>query len=202
MTMAPSPQFDFSGGALCLDFVNTLGDRPRSTEEKLRHWGDLASFGEQAGVISRSEAAVARDAPERDGRDALGRAIALREHIYGVFSAAAAGRAPARRDLAAINALMGDALAHARIEKQADAFAWGWRDGGSPFDRLQWAILRSAGDLLVSPERADVRECASGVCSWLFIDRSPARRRRWCSMKTCGNRDKARRFYERHHPPS
>jgi predicted RNA-binding Zn ribbon-like protein len=58
-------------------------------------------------------------------------------------------------------------------------------------------VARAAADLLVSPERALVRECASGTCSWLFVDRSRTHQRRWCSMKTCGNRAKARRFYTR-----
>jgi predicted RNA-binding Zn ribbon-like protein len=58
-------------------------------------------------------------------------------------------------------------------------------------------VARSAADLLVSSARTDVRECASETCSWLFLDLSPRRSRRWCSMKTCGNRDKVRRFYAR-----
>ena len=60
-----------------------------------------------------------------------------------------------------------------------------------------WPIARSAADLLVSADVALVHECASDVCSWLFVDRSPGRRRRWCDMKVCGNRAKARRFYQR-----
>ena len=39
--------------------------------------------------------------------------------------------------------------------------------------------------------------CASDSCDWLFLDISRNQMRRWCDMKTCGNRDKARRHYER-----
>jgi len=35
--------------------------------------------------------------------------------------------------------------------------------------------------------------------AWLFLDRSRNRSRRWCDMKTCGNREKARRHYQREH---
>nr|WP_255307967.1 CGNR zinc finger domain-containing protein [Streptomyces marincola] len=31
-------------------------------------------------------------------------------------------------------------------------------------------------------------------CGWFFIDSSRGRRRRWCSMKTCGNQAKAARY--------
>ena len=51
----------------------------------------------------------------------------------------------------------------------------------------------------VSPieELSRLRECASETCQWLFLDRSKSRTRRWCDMRDCGNRAKARRFYER-----
>ena len=35
-------------------------------------------------------------------------------------------------------------------------------------------------------------------CSWLFLDMSKNRSRRWCDMKVCGNRAKARRFSARY----
>ncbi|TAL94280.1 MAG: hypothetical protein EPN73_18145 [Paraburkholderia sp.] len=40
---------------------------------------------------------------------------------------------------------------------------------------------------------AGTSECAA--CSWLFLDLSRSRSRRWCSMATCGNRAKAQRHY-------
>jgi predicted RNA-binding Zn ribbon-like protein len=194
--VASSP-FDFSGGALCLDFVNTLGDRPRCTEEHLRDWTDLAAWGAQAGLLSGLELSRLRAGGGPDAERAFDRALTLRERLYGLFGALAAGRAPGRRDLAFVNDAIASALAHLRLEKHGDGFAWGWAAGTAPLDRVLWSVVRSTADLLVSPERTAVRECASGTCSWLFIDRSPTRRRRWCSMKTCGNRDKVRRFYER-----
>ncbi len=41
------------------------------------------------------------------------------------------------------------------------------------------------------------RTCASETCRWTFYDASPSGRRRWCDMKTCGNRAKAARHRER-----
>lgn len=46
-------------------------------------------------------------------------------------------------------------------------------------------------------ERERVRICASETCSARFYDRSPAGRRRWCSMARCGNVAKARRHRAR-----
>jgi predicted RNA-binding Zn ribbon-like protein len=194
-------QFEFSGGELCLDYANTMGNRPEGREEHLGGWTDLVAWASQAGLLSARERATLRALAARDATAAardFDRAVALRETNYRLFAAIAAGRPPARRDVAALNDALAGAMRHARIEPAAGgAFVWGWADGDPSVDRLLWPIVRSAAELLVSPRRSDVRECASGACSWLFLDRSPARKRRWCSMKTCGNRDKVRRFYAR-----
>jgi predicted RNA-binding Zn ribbon-like protein len=36
--------------------------------------------------------------------------------------------------------------------------------------------------------------CGSDTCRWAFFDRSKNRSSRWCTMASCGNRAKARRF--------
>jgi predicted RNA-binding Zn ribbon-like protein len=42
-----------------------------------------------------------------------------------------------------------------------------------------------------------LRECSSPTCTVVFYDRTKNHTTRWCSMATCGNRDKVRRFRER-----
>ncbi|MFI1767359.1 CGNR zinc finger domain-containing protein [Streptomyces sp. NPDC020800] len=44
-----------------------------------------------------------------------------------------------------------------------------------------------------------LRPCANAECRLFLLDRSRANRARWCSMAVCGNREKARRHYERTH---
>jgi predicted RNA-binding Zn ribbon-like protein len=39
-----------------------------------------------------------------------------------------------------------------------------------------------------------VHSCHDPECRWLFLDTSKNHTRRWCDMKLCGNRMKARRF--------
>ena len=46
---------------------------------------------------------------------------------------------------------------------------------------------------------ARLRLCGSPGCRWAFYDRSKNHSSRWCSMTSCGNREKARRF-RTHHP--
>ena len=39
--------------------------------------------------------------------------------------------------------------------------------------------------------------CALPTCGWAFYDPTRSRTKRWCSMKTCGSRHKAREYYKR-----
>lgn len=39
--------------------------------------------------------------------------------------------------------------------------------------------------------------CELQTCGWAFYDSTRSRTRRWCSMKTCGSRHKAREYYKR-----
>jgi hypothetical protein len=42
-----------------------------------------------------------------------------------------------------------------------------------------------------------LRECADATCTSVFYDRSKNHSSKWCSMASCGNRSKVRRFRER-----
>ncbi|WP_407566266.1 BTAD domain-containing putative transcriptional regulator [Streptomyces sp. 184] len=65
-----------------------------------------------------------------------------------------------------------------------------WRLPASTGLRLPvLAVARSAADLLADPQRFTVTVCPSPDCGWLFLD-APGRRR-WCSLGTCGARDRA-----------
>jgi predicted RNA-binding Zn ribbon-like protein len=42
-----------------------------------------------------------------------------------------------------------------------------------------------------------LRRCPAEDCQWAFWDSSPAGSRRWCTMRVCGNRAKARAYSSR-----
>ena len=73
--------FEFSGGALCLDFVNTLGDRPVCANETLGGFDDLLRWGAEAGTVGPGELRRlrrrARNRPGEAGK-VFRRAIGLR----------------------------------------------------------------------------------------------------------------------------
>jgi predicted RNA-binding Zn ribbon-like protein len=42
-----------------------------------------------------------------------------------------------------------------------------------------------------------LKACEAGTCRWVYYDRSPAGRSRWCTMKICGSRAKVRAYRAR-----
>ena len=199
-------QFELTGGATCLDFANTVDNRPTAALEQLEIYGDLVRWAEQAEVISAGQADVLRaEAARRPeaARAALAGARVLREAIYTVFSAVAAGREAPAEPLALLNAALPPSLARLRLAVPAGGsaagtpFTWHWDLDDHALDGLLGPLVESAADLLTSPNLARVRECEADNCGWLFIDRSRNRSRRWCDMAVCGNRAKARRYQAR-----
>lgn len=52
-------------------------------------------------------------------------------------------------------------------------------------------------ELLASNRLGSIRKCASTKCNFYFFDTSKNQQRQWCSMETCGNRQKMRKHYDR-----
>lgn len=191
--------FKFTGGRLCLDYINTL--RRRLTgypHELLATYADLVAWGRQAGVLTAQQGQVLLRGAERQPREAqavLRRAVAMREALYRIFARIAGKRAPAPEDMAALNAVLAEALAAARVVVKGHGFTWAWAEEQDGLNRPLWPVVRSAAEVLTSREVAAVRKCAASDCAWVFVDQSRNRSRRWCDMKMCGNRAKARRHY-------
>jgi predicted RNA-binding Zn ribbon-like protein len=195
-----SHTFELSGGALCLDFANTWSDRGRPESDHLRAYEDLLAFARQTGLLSAGgETGLSSRAAEdpQAAEAALARSRGVRESLYAIFSALAAEQAPADSDLERLNAELPEAFSHLRLERRGDDLVWTWAARDASLAAPLWPVLRSAAELLTSEDRQQVRECAGTACTWLFLDRSRNRSRRWCSMESCGNRAKARRHYRR-----
>ncbi len=193
--------FELSGGRLCLDFANTVDRRPSDLpRELLGSYADLASWGVQAGAITRQEGLrLLRRAGREPAAAArvLEQVRAVREAIFAIASDLA-DRRPARREaLAILDGALPAALGRLRLVQDRGRFTWGWGGGDEDLDRVLWPVVRSTAELLTSGDPERVRRCAGDDCAWLFIDRSRNGTRRWCDMTVCGNRSKARRFYRR-----
>jgi len=163
--------------------------------ERLVSYAELVSFARQTGLVTGAAArrlAAWGQAHPREAAAALRRAVELRDALFGIFAAIARGQTPSRGDLDAVN----HAIGRTRL---GEALDWEWADGPDAPDAFLCPVVRAAVELVTSRARDRVRLCEAPDCVWLFQDTSKNRSRRWCDMKQCGNRMKARRFYERHH---
>ena len=199
----PDHDIELSGGALALDFANTVGGTHVSpTHDHLRNYFDIAHFAVLAGglqpVVAKRLLQRAAQEPRRAAAVyELG--IALRESIWAVFSALASGESPRDADLALIGDAAAAGAARSRLVFDKDGVGWSLPSESDDLERPLWDIARSAADLLTSGEHDRIKECASTTCEWVFLDRSRNRSRRWCDMSDCGNRAKARRFQAKKH---
>lgn len=192
--------FDLSAGNLALDFANTVSYRPTArATERLVDYNYLVFFGMESGVYARGFDrlfAIAGESPGR-GKSALQKAIQFREALYAIFSAVVERRAIPGNALTFLNVMVQEAIEHGRLVQANRRFVWEWIGMDSYLDSVLWPVARAAADLLLSDELANLRMCASEDCAWLFLDKTKNKRRRWCDMRICGNRVKARRHYER-----
>jgi len=198
---APDHGVEFVGGALALDFTNTVGGtHTEPTHDHIRGFDDLVRFLLLARNVSEADARRLITRAQRqpaEARKVVERAVALREAIWRVFSAVANDETPTAEDVALLRKEALRAASRAELAVAGGHGQWIWRVG-EDLEYPVGALARSAVELLTTAEELSrLRECASETCQWLFLDRSKSRTRRWCDMRDCGNRAKARRFYER-----
>lgn len=194
-------RFEFSGGDLALDFVNTMDSRPTEhPKELLPRYADLAAWGRQAGILAgRQERALRRESRRRpaEAEQIRKMAVALRECLFQVFTAITDRREIPSDLLPEWNRFVLRAMAHYELFQNKDGFSWRPRSEPLELDSMLWPVIHSAIMLSTGPHACRIRRCASSSCDWLFLDKSKRGNRRWCDMTVCGNRAKARRFYSR-----
>lgn len=186
--------------AMGLEFANTVAWRGSSPAESLHNFSDLVKWCAEAGSISVSVAQEIRKWPEKHPKRAaeiFAEAIALREAIYRVFHSIALNAKPDEADLDTLNRALRDAPRRATVQRMGEGFGWQLAESKPSATTLLALVIWSAGDLLVGPQLARLRECSNDKCLWLFLDDSKNGTRRWCSMQACGNRAKAHRHYLR-----
>lgn len=193
---------DFIGGDAAIDFVNTVTGRDASPRDWLDGYGRLVEWAGKAQLLPdrtlRALAQKAKREPAAAGR-ALARAKALREALFALLSALAAGRTPPAEAIAKLREHWLDGVrAHElRFEHGCIAPVVGSGAGANDLDVIAAMVAYRMVELVLPSPADRLRICQGPECSWLFIDSSKAGRRRWCDMAVCGNAAKSRRHYAR-----
>jgi predicted RNA-binding Zn ribbon-like protein len=192
---------------VALDLVNSLDHRygGEGPVDRLEGYGELLRFGEQTRLLDRARARrLERSVDAAAGMRALRSARELREALAATLYGRIDGRAPPANALATLERHFQDAQRHRELRWQragaegaAAPLEWQWGRAQGEAELPVWMLARAAEELLTSRGVERVRACDVPTCRWLFLDTSKNHSRRWCNMKVCGNRMKARRFQER-----
>ncbi len=179
------------GGHLALDFCNTAGEHlAPEFDELLLDWESFLRWATQVGLVGHKSYFELLIHRER-----LDEIIQLREAIYRVGVAISRGRRISKPDVDFIRE-RSNAL---RPKIEFDGNAGRWRPAPSHASEQLCGVLGAeALSLICSPMASRIGICEGANCGWLFLDESRGKRRRWCDMKDCGSRAKARRYYEKH----
>lgn len=182
-----APWWYWLGGRPSLDLVNTLRERWRRRVETLTSSDDLSQWLVEAGLMTEPRRRVTREL--------LDEARELREAIDALVQAAVDGAPAPKRAVTLVDSWLVHAGSRPQLVRGDDgAPLLAERAPADSPRRALGTIALDAATMLGSPEQRErVRICASDTCSARFYDRSPAGRRRWCSMRACGNEAKARR---------
>jgi predicted RNA-binding Zn ribbon-like protein len=188
------------GGALSLDFVNTIDPRygPRA-HDFFCDYTDFVLWAADMNAVDNAVAArllkVAGEAVD-DAGAVFADVVSARERLYRVLVAAIAGSSPEADDLRGLQVALRVASSHRLLEPKPGGYGWSWQDD-QHLECPLWPVLIDAAELLTTSDLARVKMCPGRDCGWLFLDRSKNRSRRWCSMDICGSRDKMRRLHAR-----
>ena len=192
---------DLLGENLCLDFVNTVSWRGRAdSKDFFDSYQDLLVWSRHVKIITNEDFKILQESASKNptqAKQVMDRVTGLREALYAIFSVKAEKSALQKDDLSAFNNFLSKAMGHSRIIQTVGGLIWSTDGDKNSLDWMLNPIIRSAAELLVSSEIEKVKNCGDNECGWIFLDSSRNQSRRWCDMKDCGNRAKARRFYQK-----
>jgi predicted RNA-binding Zn ribbon-like protein len=191
------PPAIFVGGAVGLDFLNSIATPVDIPVEWIDDGEGLLSWLAQAGFVP-AEALASIRAQARPGEldKVAAEARRLREWFRG-FVRQHKGRPLTAKDLTELeplNRLLARDDSFTRIAPQpAGAEAplrlqttRRWRSA----EDLLLPIAQALAELVCTEDLSKLKACEGPVCTLYFLDRTRGHARRWCSMAICGNRAK------------
>ena len=173
-----------SSSELIRDFVNTLHKDPHGDEEGLTTPAALSGWLRAQGLLEGSRATAAD----------LARAIELRE----AFRRLLLGNTGDEVDVAAACTVLNAVTRRARLELR-------FTNAIPALVPTTPGVAGALGRIVVAMQIAvadgswkRLKACRAHDCEWAFIDTAKNQSRAWCSMSSCGNREKARAYRRRH----
>jgi predicted RNA-binding Zn ribbon-like protein len=185
---------------LFVRFANTLELSRGAIVEHLPDADALVEWLRDAQLISgrgrAAEAGRLRREPKEAARR-LQRFRRLRDVLRAVAVDIDELGGPSPAHLGELNHILRHGLHYHQLRHAPGATSYTVAQVGDRLDQARAAIAESFAEFLAAGRADRLRVCANPGCRYLFVDHSPTGRRRWCDMRTCGNRAKAARHRAR-----
>jgi predicted RNA-binding Zn ribbon-like protein len=185
---------------LFVEFANTLHhDRGQQVDE-VAEIDQLLAWLRGHDLLSSRGLAAEAGKLRRDPREAarrLARFRRLRDVLHGVAADVSAGVRPSASHLRELNHILRHGLHFHQLRIGRDGSAYTVAQIGDRLDQARASIASSLAHFLADEAGPRLRVCANVGCRFVFVDRSPTGRRRWCDMRTCGNQAKVARHRAR-----
>jgi len=188
-------------GHPALDLVNSVKYRGQADpQDRLVDYPAVVAWARVAGILDAAEeAALTRldggDGGSDGGGDVWQKVLVLRESLWALLNREQVSKAAASRAQKAIETAISGLRYKAVIDPESGVLRQ-VIELRAPKDLLA-RIAGSIADLLTRRQDLLIKTCDGCDCDWLFIDRTKARRRRWCDTRTCGNLARVRSFREK-----
>lgn len=190
----------FVGERLCLEFVNTINDwsNVEGATDSIPDFESFMAWLAFARTLNRKEIRWEigfESADEEIQKRVMSDVRCLRSKIHDVFDPIIKGSRPDSAALSQIYTILSTAVLF--VKPEVGIFSE-WSSSHVRILKpsgLIYPIAFSTTRLLVENCLCYVKACDDDGCGWFFLDCSKSHKRRWCDMKTCGNRNKARRHY-------
>jgi len=192
---------ELDGGSLCLNFVNTVRSRfEHPLYEFIVSPDDWLRWSRRIKLLNDLEMErIERYASMNPVKAAseMKEIIGTREALYGIFHRLVNKETPVSQHVTLFNKELSHALGCLKIEFNGDLkINEKWDDTLADLLYTLHPVLKSAYDLLISNQLNRLKECQH--CGWIYLDKSKNNSRRWCNMKTCGNTEKTKKYYDSH----
>jgi predicted RNA-binding Zn ribbon-like protein len=188
------------GGAACLDFVNSGYDREKGVvAERIHSYEDLLTLAERLNLFDKAYLnTLNKEAlqSKKNAEQALTFARNCRKILYDLFTAVALRRAD-RLDpevIADLNQLFAEARRLDLLYINDNELQFSFQPASGDLLAPVWRLVLSSYELLREGNLQFIKQCQR--CSWLFIDKTKSHRKKWCSMESCGNAQKTKRYYD------
>lgn len=172
-----------SSNELIRDFVNTLHMDPAGDEETLTSATALGDWLRDHGLLAGGRATAAD----------LARAIELREALRQLLLANNGEEV----DVEPACMTLGRTSARAKILLQFTKAIPALVPTAGGVDGALGRLVVAMHDAVADGSWPRLKACRAHDCEWAFIDTAKNASRAWCSMRSCGNREKARAFRKR-----